>query len=292
MKYVDTMRNNPVVLLHGWLHSSEIWGQVKALDKKGLTFLSPDLPGFGNMPLPDEHEGPVASLTIFVQRYLQGVFNQQGPCVVIADSLSGIIMLNLLTSDFLQDVSVTRKQESQSRVPGAHSEDLTFSSRTDQNAIRHIVLLGTPVDGLPVLLRYSRKITPLQYLINRFKTVPEDIAHAIIRYGNHFTMHNRTVELGPLISGLRQADSDFSVRLFDNLMSPYEPRKIQNPENIPVTVLRGRHDKIVSAKSSRQLAHLLDASYKEIPDSGHTPMLENPQALLSIIYDILESKKN
>jgi len=282
----------PVVLLHGWLHSGEIWGQVKALDKKGLTFHSPDLPGFGNVPPPDEQEEPIVWLTIFVQRYLQGVFDLHGPCVVIADSLSGIIMLNLLTSDFLQDVSVTRKQESQSRLPGAHSEDLTFSSRTDQNAIRHLVLLGTPVDGLPAFVHRLRKTIPLKLLIDSFKVFPIGITQAMIRYGNHFTMHNRTVELGPLISGLRQADSDFSVRLFDDLMSPYEPRKIQNPENIPVTVLRGRHDKIVSAKSSRQLAHLLDASYKEIPDSGHTPMLENPQALLSIIYDILESKKN
>jgi len=61
--------------------------------------------------------------------------------------------------------------------------------------------------------------------------------------------------------------------------------------NVPVLILKGQEDKIVSLDQVKTMEMLIpDVKYVEFPDCGHLPNLENPTRFNGEIRNFLISK--
>ncbi|ELR70685.1 hydrolase of the alpha/beta superfamily [Fulvivirga imtechensis AK7] len=88
--YSDTGNGFPVVLIHGFCETNSIWdGFIPELSKK-YRILSPDLPGFGNSPLP-EGEFSIDDIAEIVCEWLDALGISE--TVVIGHSLGGYVTL-------------------------------------------------------------------------------------------------------------------------------------------------------------------------------------------------------
>jgi pimeloyl-ACP methyl ester carboxylesterase len=83
-----------VILLHGWLHSKEIWGRIAPLLSNDFRLIAIDLPGFGESP-------PLRKDTISISEYAQVInvalaaLDRESKIIgIVADSLSGVILAN------------------------------------------------------------------------------------------------------------------------------------------------------------------------------------------------------
>lgn len=85
----------PVVLLHGFCETREIWDELADSLSKYFRVLTPDLPGFGNSPLP-ESDFSIADIGEAVFQWLQNLHLKE--VVVIGHSLGGYITLALAKS--------------------------------------------------------------------------------------------------------------------------------------------------------------------------------------------------
>ena len=251
--YYKVGKGRPILFFHGWLHSGRIWQSMLPMVAGGYRLIAPDLPGFG------ESDAITANENLFNQycdlnlQILNNFTDRDNPPVIVADSLSAVVMLMLF---------------SENELP-----------------CRHLVLLGCPSDGLPGVIKFLRKATPFSLLLRAAQRQPEAILRTSLRYGNFLTMKNRNGNLNPLIHAIKSADIESSITLLDTILGPMSEFP---PPTVPVTVLRGEFDRIVSRESSQKLAERLNAEYLEIQRSGHTPMIEQPETLIRNLQRILE----
>ena len=253
MQETSQKPNQTILFFHGWLHSGEIWIPVIKYLGDQFTILNPDLPGFGDAaPLPAK-DRTIDGLAKWAADYIRG-FSTNNPPIVIADSLSAIVMLEVL--------------------------------RVHELELKKLILLGCPADGLPWGIRLMRKGLPVGQLIRSLQKLPDKTLTRLIRHGNVVTMYKRDVNIEPLIRGLKSTHAGSAVSYLDRIFMPYP----YLPDlNIPVTVLRGEYDRIVTKRSSVDLASRLHADYVEISGSGHTVMLEQPEKLVHIIKQQIQT---
>ncbi|WP_158860899.1 alpha/beta fold hydrolase [Lunatibacter salilacus] len=91
--YTDMGSGNPVILLHGFCESKEMWEFFQTNLSTKYRVLCPDLPGFGDSPLP---EGIIRIETIAeALRNWMKMLNVVDP-VVIGHSLGGYVTLGLV----------------------------------------------------------------------------------------------------------------------------------------------------------------------------------------------------
>lgn len=83
----------PLVLLHGFCETHAIWQQIEQALSPDLHILSPDLPGFGNSPLPDEPLSlPLVAEILYYSLQERGIRE----CILLGHSLGGYVSLALL----------------------------------------------------------------------------------------------------------------------------------------------------------------------------------------------------
>jgi len=219
---------------------------------KGFRLHAPDLPGFGNSKPISKNGQALVQFSEVVYHFLLNVSENGKPPVIVADSLSAVVMLRLLSSKQLK-------------------YDKLF-------------LLGCPANGLPGIVKGLRRFTPFHTLLTFAQHQPEKLLQFSLRYGNFLTMYNRSGDLAALIEAFKLADPESAVALFDAISEPMTETALTD---ISATVIRGKHDRIVTRDSSENLAILLGADYIEIEGSGHTPMIEKPKKLIQIILNQL-----
>lgn len=243
----------PVLFFHGWLHSGQIWQSMLPLAAAGYRLIAPDLPGFGNSDAVTANENLFNQYCELNLQILNNFTDRDNPPAIVADSLSAVVMLILF---------------SENELP-----------------CRHLVLLGCPSDGLPGIVKFLRKASPFSLILRAAQHQPEVILRTSLRYGNFLTMKNRNGNLNPLIRALKAADVYSSAALINEILDPMPEL---TPPSVPVTILRGEYDRIVSRQSSQNLANRLNAEYIEITGSGHTPMIEQPEKLMHELQQIIE----
>ena len=251
--YYAAGRGKTVLLLHGWLHSGRIWENLYPFSKPEVRYIAVDLPGFGKTPPLRQSDATINNLSKWAFHFIKSLPDEHKPDYIIADSLGAVIMLQ------------------------------AFSEYT--LSIKKLVLLGCPVDGLPSHLRLAQKLLPVHTLLRGLQALPENVLEKLIKYGNLVTMKKRNVKLSSLIYSIYAVDPGFAAKILTQIQKPVSSL----PHiAIPEFILRGEFDRIVSRKSSHKLAASLRASYFEIQDSGHTPMLEQPESLMHILNKTFE----
>jgi pimeloyl-ACP methyl ester carboxylesterase len=72
------------------------------------------------------------------------------------------------------------------------------------------------------------------------------------------------------------------------LASRTDTSQVLKDIKVPTLVIRGEQDKLMSAEQTRQLTNgIHEASYVEIPDAGHLPNLETPDAFNKALNNFL-----
>lgn len=83
----------PLVLLHGFCETHAIWKQTEQALSPDLYTLAPDLPGFGNSPLPGEPLSlPLVADLLYHSLQERGIRE----CILLGHSLGGYVSLALL----------------------------------------------------------------------------------------------------------------------------------------------------------------------------------------------------
>jgi pimeloyl-ACP methyl ester carboxylesterase len=95
----------PVIFIHGFCESSNIWKSLSKELSEEFRILCPDLPGFGKSPLP-ENEFSLEEIGDTLVSWLKELNIKQ--CIVIGHSLGGYIALEILRKhpDFVQGIGL------------------------------------------------------------------------------------------------------------------------------------------------------------------------------------------
>lgn len=247
--------NGPtVLLLHGLMHSARRWGNLVETFSNGFRLYAPDLPGFGYSP-------PIRSQRIDLDTYAHileclcaKLSNGREFHAVVADSLSGILVLKLL--------------------------------QRRKVLARRILLSGVPTSGIPSLSKLAAHPKLFSLSLSALRLLPSKIASRFIILGSFITVQNYKDIDEAFIDGVLEADPKTTSLLLKGIC---ETRfdLVTYPDNLQIMIVRGERDKIASRKGLEQLAHHLRASYHELKNSGHTPMLESPQEFNRLVGNLL-----
>ncbi len=244
-----------VLFLHGWLHSGMRWNAVRELLK--VESMTLDLPGFGASP-------PISSSWQNIEDYSKIIdysiaridFEYKLKCIV-ADSLSAILILRLLEKGRLTNVK--------------------------------LIMSGAPAYGLPwyvTALSGVRELVPSALRLIRF--LPAPIGEFLIRTTAVWTLLSRRFVDEIFVSDILKSDPGTAGNLL-RALSKLDLSGSSFPVlQEQIVVVRGVFDKIADRKAAIKLAKQLDASFREIVKSSHTPMHENPAVYASIVNDILK----
>lgn len=95
----------PVVFIHGFCESSTIWKSLSKELLEEFRIICPDLPGFGQSPLP-ENDFSLEEIGDHLVSWLKGLNIKQ--CIVIGHSLGGYIALEILRKhpDFVKGIGL------------------------------------------------------------------------------------------------------------------------------------------------------------------------------------------
>lgn len=245
-----------VILLHGWLHSREIWGRIAPLLSNDFRLIAIDLPGFGD-------SAPLRKDTISINEYalvinlaLAALDRESKVVGIVADSLSGVILANAASLPSFPSV-----------------QSLAFS--------------GCPFNGLPTLLKMpmlSSLLTPGLALLRR---ISEPLQRALVRRLANYTLYEK-IDANEIMLGVAKADATSARILFDALKSRVPLGVSDALRRHRCLVLRGEHDPIASKAESLLWARDISAPYVEIPRSSHVPMIEQPAAYANVIRSFLK----
>ena len=232
-----------VVFVHGWLSSGSKWLHLFGDIPEEYSVLAPDLPGHGQSPpLPRE------MITLDEYTRLLGLFLKQVPQspvrLVAADSLGAILILRLM-------------QQGETLAP-------------------RILLSGCPFRGLPWFLFFT-SFHPLDtFLLKLPHVVPEPVGSWLLKVGALSTVRRINDVNQVIVDDAMNADPLTGGILLEQLHNPGIDPKALGPAGRKIAVLRGKDDLVVSEKTGWDLSSILECPYREIPGTGHTPMMERP----------------
>lgn len=244
-----------LLLLHGWLHSSEIWSELWEPLTQDFRVVAPDLPGFGRSPsLPEEAVG-IDGLTEVLGSFLDE--ERYGPLeAVVADSLGAVL--------------VVRQANRGSDLPS------------------RVVLSGPPADGIqggweklgvPGLIRTVLRVG---------KSTPFGVSSKVATWTAP-TIERRTNELGEKLARLAlTADPEAAESVFRDLASTRLEADRAREALETGGVVVGAEDQVIPQTQASHFAERLGFTFTEVEGAGHTPMLERPGEYLRAIRPVIE----
>ncbi len=240
---------HPVLLLHGFCETKELWEGFQSAISSNYKVICPDLPGFGESPLP---EGKLLTLDTVAENVLDwweriGV---EDP-IVIGHSLGGYVALALLdlAPDKLKAVGLFHST--------AFSDDDKKKEARDKT-VKFVENHGTAPfveNFIPQLFpqdQQERQKEVISSLIQRGKEIPKE---TIIAYA--LAMRDRPSRV--------------------DVLKKFSGHKC---------FIAGEFDTAVTITSSRQQQNLVD-DYLELKQCGHMGMFEKPNETLVFIQQFL-----
>jgi pimeloyl-ACP methyl ester carboxylesterase len=251
-----------VLLLHGATGGSGNWYRLIGPLARQLRVLALDLPGFGLSNAVD----PVPPLGVQMAALLSKWLTEMGidRCAVVATSFGGLAALRLAQ-----------------RAPGR---------------IEALVLLDSAGLGreLPLLLRLAC-LGPLAAAAlrpSRFG-IRWQFHHLLVGDGRRIPRAHVEALLEYLWQSSAAAERVRLARAFTLFANLRGQREVLRPDElaglkVPVMIVWGEHDHFLPVSHGRQAAALVPrAHFRIIPDAGHSPNWEKPEAVLACITSFL-----
>jgi len=251
-----------LVMIHGLGDEADTWRHVLLPLAKRYHIIAVDLPGFGRSDLPESKITPV-----FLMGFLKSIWEATGldRAILLGNSLGAILShaFALKNPDLVEGLVL---------VGGALLQNETMGDIS--LFLMQIPLLG---EWLYTRLRKDPQAAydSLRNVYFKLDNLPESDRDFL------FTRVNQRVWSD------KQRKAYFST--LRNLSPWVRDCQANLPEQlsllqIPTLVLRGEHDNLFLAKNGKGVERVQPkAVFSEVPDSGHLPHQENPEAFLKIL---------
>jgi pimeloyl-ACP methyl ester carboxylesterase len=86
----STGEGDPILFIHGWCHSSEIWFSIMERFVNSFHVIAIDLPGFGYSPPINEDKRNLSSYGKIVRYFISELGLDSSILTIVADSLGAI----------------------------------------------------------------------------------------------------------------------------------------------------------------------------------------------------------
>lgn len=249
-------QGNVVILMHGWMHTSEIWRDVvpRLLDRHHRT-LTIDLPGFGDSPSPPRKLRSIVGYGAILEQLIEEIERNETVDAVVADSLSARIIYAIWGR--------------QSRIKCAN---FLFS--------------GCPFDGLPFLLRVLGAFQVPRIGIFLVQLAPKWLGQILIRSMAWYTVLEREENMDAVYEGVYKCDPNVAQCLLRAMGSRAKFRRGENSWHRNLLLVRGNCDRVTARNSQERWAKRLQSELISIENASHSPMLENPAAYAAAIESL------
>ena len=246
-------RDEPVVFVHGLLASSATWQEVLAPASGGRAAIAVDLPGFGSSDRPWPYDYTVGGEATALLGYLDA--RAIARAVLVGNSLGGAAAM------------------------------LVAADHPERVAALVLAAPATPEMAIPWPLRILRARglgESAMALANR-PVVAYGLRHRLFARSGRVT--DRAIEDAwfPLtVPGTRRA-------ALAALRS--DPRRyvgLEDRVRVPTLIVWGREDRLISARDADRLARRIPgARLVVLPEAGHLPQREQPEAFSRAVADFL-----
>lgn len=247
-------RGNPVVYVHGHLASSASWKEVLVSASAGRPAIAVDLPGFGfsDRPWPYDYTavGEARGLARFLE--MRGI----GKAVLVGNSLGG----------------------AEAMLVAAEYPDI----------VEALVLVAPATPGgpipWPVRILRTRGLGDLALALAFRPFVGFGLRHRMYARASRVTDAAIDDAWRPLgVPGTRRAALQ-AIRV-----DPKPYRGLEGRVHVPTLVLWGERDKMLPASEGGRLASKIPGARLVIlPDAGHLPQRERPEAFAAAVAGFLD----
>jgi pimeloyl-ACP methyl ester carboxylesterase len=255
----------PLLLLHGYADSADTWRRMLVeLAKANRRALAIDLPGFGEAGRLDRSRPIVEQLEAVAADAVRKLAAEHGADVYVAgNSLGGLTSLRLAMRDDLPLAGVV------AIGPAGFDHPVWFTLIRTQPAIRF--LLASPVPVPQGVLRALLGQVYRQLAFAHPRAMEADVVDA---FTSHYSSQRDLRRL--LGTGSTLMPEIAGGRAFD-----------LSRIDVPVTLIWGDRDRMVSHKGAR---HLIDAlpgmRYELLAGVGHCPQVEVPERCTQILREV------
>ncbi len=253
-------RGRPVLFLHGWLGSWELWRQSRTIEELGKDFktYSLDFLGFGELGYRGDNFS-VANFTLLVNQFMDRLGIVKAP--LVGHSMGGTV-------------------------------SLSAAMRFPEKVVK-IVVIGSPIHGssLSPLLR----VAGYQAWIDLAETTPR--LYDVFMGGLRVALRGYAYLLakdGKALGKMFTSDlSKLTVRPFFQSITTLRQTDLRprmNEVRLPVLGIYGKKDIIVHPNQGDVLQQTVPHSkVLSFAESGHFPMLDEPQRFHEAVRDFLNN---
>lgn len=167
------------------------------------------------------------------------------------------------------------------------------AAREDASRIRQLILISTPYQGgtlgqefFSFLARLSEKVPPKfrpLFFFWRSRLITTPMSFFVLQTR---TLRRKLSLIGKVLTTQSQQNEHVLETNWDSLIF-YNYAQLHTLR-IPVHLLHGENDLLISPAQAAKLAHLLpNATYMLIPHAGHLPPVETPHTAVRLIESFL-----
>jgi pimeloyl-ACP methyl ester carboxylesterase len=239
IRYSDTGAGNPVLLLHGYLESLEIWDGFAEKLSENFRVICPDLPGHGKSGILDESH----SMELLANSVIALLDHCRiDKCFIAGHSMGGYAGLALL-------------EKQSGRLNGIcllHSHPFPDTKKVMNNRCREMVLV-----------RQGKK-----ELISRLN-IPR-------AFGSH-NLESMKAEVERATAIALMTPGEGIIACLKGMMQRPSREKVLRETALPVLVIAGKHDNYISFENVAMKIPLPGRSqFVSLENSGHMGFLEEP----------------
>jgi pimeloyl-ACP methyl ester carboxylesterase len=244
-------RGFPVVLLHGFCESKDIWKEVVLQLKKNGTTIVPDMPGFGESK-GNTHYNSVEEMAEEVFQLLQHL--QVKECIVIAHSLGGYVALALAEKhpELISGLALFHS----TAYPDSEEKKHTRNKTADF------------IDKKGMAAFAENFVPPLFYKGRR-----EELADIIQ------SVHQLVV----------QTPKETAVAVTKAMRDRPDRTQVLKEADYPVLFIAGTADEAVPLENSKEMFYLPRHSIVQLlAETAHMGMFERPQETVQMVRHFIE----
>ena len=260
LHYLESGEGRPLLLLHGAGGGAANWYRLFAPLARRWRVLAPDLPGFGFSD-PIEPSAPLGEqVAQILAQWLRSLDVTQAD--VVGTSFGGLAALRLTQFFDVKKIVVTDSVGITRRLP-------TMLRLATLPLVARLVVSPTR-GGTRAMLRHALTATQL----------PAEHEHALVDY---------------LYASAKRSDVRTMTRAFVRFAGLRGQRDVLGTEQLRaiadrLLVVWGERDRFLPVADAQRATALAGcAEVRMIPRAGHSPNWENPEALLTVITEFLES---
>jgi pimeloyl-ACP methyl ester carboxylesterase len=270
-----------VLLVHGNMTSSKHWDLVLENMDSSYKLYAIDLRGFGE----SSYHQPISTLKDFADdiKLFVDEINLSDFTIIGWSTGGGVAMQFVIDNPGIANKLVLLDSVSTRGYPIYAVNELGVPD-VNQRLTTYEQVKADPIRAIPIQAAYDGKNREL------LKT----IWNAVIYNHNQPSPERYEEYVDDMLTQRNYAEVNFALNIFnisridnDAAFGSNQARDI----SIPVLVLRGEHDLVITAEMAQEIMNDLgeNARFVELKNCGHSPLVDDLEQLLRVISDFLNS---